>query len=230
MAAVAATVVAGATAAYMNKKASDKATAAGNRAANSSLALQQQQFDQYQQNITPWLNAGNDALNQMNALNSGDFSQFHESPDYQFAFNQGMQGLDRSAAARGGLYSGGADADRIAYGQGMASQQFNSFYNKLQNLAQMGQGAANSLGSAGQNNANAMANIYGQQAQNQANGAYGTANAWGQLANTAAGGIGAYYGSRQSSYAQPQTAQTTPAITNYANTWGAFNPNQPGWA
>ena len=153
------------------KKGANAQAAAADAAARESG----RQYDQTRQDMMPWLNAGTNALSQMQALNSGDFSSFQQSPDYQFAFDQGMRALDRSAAARGSLFSGGADADRIAFGQGLASQQYGNYYNRLAGLAGIGQTSANQLGQFGAQNAanqgqyamgsaNARASAYGQQA------------------------------------------------------------------
>jgi hypothetical protein len=89
------------------------------------------------------------------------------SPDYLAAQQEGMKALDRGAAARGALYSGGADADRISFGSNLASQQLNTYRNALSGLAGMGLGAQGSI-----------ADIYGQ----RANVATGAGNA---AANTA---------------------------------------------
>ncbi len=118
------------------------------------------------QNMQPYLNAGTGALNQLAQLNSGNYSSFQESPDYQFTLQQGTQALDRSAAARGSLYSGGQQADLMQYGQGLASQQYNNYYNKLASLAGMGQSAASALAGVGNTYANATANNAYQGAAN----------------------------------------------------------------
>jgi hypothetical protein len=93
------------------------------------------------------------------AANAPDYSSFFNSPDYQFALQQGQQGVDRDAAARGALYSGGHTADVLKFGQGLASQQFNNYTNRLASLAGVGQTAANELGAYGQNTANSIGNL-----------------------------------------------------------------------
>ncbi len=118
------------------------------------------------QNMQPYLNAGTGALNQLAQLNSGNYSSFQESPDYQFTLQQGLQGLDRSAAARGSLYSGGQQADLMQFGQGLASQEYGNYYNRLASLAGMGQSAASALAGVGNTYANATANNAYQGAAN----------------------------------------------------------------
>lgn len=191
-----AVIAAGATAYAANRQsaAAKDAAGAGRDASNAAIAEQRAAREQY---ITPYSNAGIGALGQLQALNAGDFSSFQESPDYQFRFDQGLQGLDRSAAARGAVNAGGTDADRIAYGQGQASQAYGDYYNRIFNLAQMGQQA----GSAGVGVASNIGNYLGQGAAAQGMGSIGSANAWSNAAGGLAGLAGQYMGGRQSGYA-----------------------------
>lgn len=53
-----------------------------------------------------------------------DPSKVAETPGYRFAFDQGQQALERSAAAKGFTGSGNVLAELTKYGQGMAEQQF----------------------------------------------------------------------------------------------------------
>lgn len=61
--------------------------------------------------------------------------EFASSPMYQFAFDQGMQGVNRSMAAKGMLNSGNRLAELTKFGQGLASQQFTPMANLLGKLA-----------------------------------------------------------------------------------------------
>lgn len=145
--------------ANQQKKSAQGAANAQQAAADAATAEQRRQFDLTRGDQAPWLQAGQGALAQMQALNSGDFGSFTQSPDYQFAFDQGLQGLDRSASARGGMFSGGADADRMKFASGLASQNYNQFYNRLQSMAGQGQTTASGLGSLGMGMANNIGNI-----------------------------------------------------------------------
>lgn len=118
-------------------------------------------------------------------------------PGYQFRLQQGQQAIERSAAARGGLLSGGTAKAQQRYGQDYASNeygnvynrafndyanQYNVFqnnqtnqYNRLASMSGVGQTAANQLNMLGQNYANNSSNILmnsaaqqGQQANNAA--------------------------------------------------------------
>lgn len=182
--AVAAAAVVGAVA---QDRAADKAANASQNAANATISEQQAARNQYQTNIAPYMQAGQGSLQTINDLNAGDFSKFQESPDYQFRLAQGFQALNRDAAARGRLNAGGTDADRIAYGQGMASQAYNDFYNKQYNLAAMGQNAIAQQGTSSQNTANSIGNVLMGNAATQGNLAIQQGNNWAGLANNLAG-------------------------------------------
>lgn len=180
---------------------SDKAQQKGGDAA---IAEQRRQYDQTREDQLPWLQAGGNALTQMQKLNAGDFSGFTDSPDYRFAYDQGMQALDRSAAARGGLFSGGQQADLMKFGQGLATQNYGNYYNRLAsmagvgqtaatNLGQFGQSMANNIGNAQMANANARASTYGAYGQGLA-GLAGAFNYGYQQNRANNGNTGWYFG------------------------------------
>lgn len=73
---------------------------------------------------------------------------FTQSPDYAFALQQGNQALQRSAAAGGTLISGGQLKAAQEFGQGLASQQYGNYYNRLLSLSQLGQSAATGVSNA----------------------------------------------------------------------------------
>ena len=69
-------------------------------------------------------------------------SMFQANPGYQFALEQGQQGLARQAAAGGRAASGGALMASQKYGQGLANQEYNNWYqNYMNNLYRGQQGA-----------------------------------------------------------------------------------------
>lgn len=212
---VAAAAIAAGGAIYSANKqsgAAKDAANASNAATQASIGEQKREFDINQQNQAPWLNTGKSALSVLSGMyglngdGSGqasgaqpDYSAFYKSPDYQFALQQGQQALDRGAAARGTLYSGGHTADTMQFGQGLASQQFGNFYNRLAGLAGVGQTAANQLGAYGQNYANSVGQLNMNNAGNQMNSIYNRANASSNLTSQLAGiggQLAGYYGNR----------------------------------
>lgn len=154
-------------------RASDKATQANERA----QMFEKQMFDEQKALTAPYREGGATAQNRLmellgiggNAGSAGygkysqDFgmSDFQADPGYAFRLAEGQKGLDRQAAARGGLISGGALKAATRYGQDMGSQEYGNAYNRYQtnrtnqlaplgSLATMGANAAtNSATAAG---------------------------------------------------------------------------------
>lgn len=178
-----------------NKAADTQANAASN-----SLAFQQQAFNTSQNNINaakpnyqPYLDAGAGATYSMSKLlgigangqsTTPDYSGFYNSPDYQFAQQQGNLGTVRTANAQGLNLSGGMLKDLDTFNSGLASQQYGNYYNKLMGLSQQGENAAAGLGNLATGQATNATNAAGQignttQAvgQAQASGIVGSSNA-----------------------------------------------------
>jgi len=189
----------------MQSSAAKSAAASTAAATNEATQLQREMFQQQQQNQAPWLAAGQTALNALvpMATNYQKFGmdQFQQDPGYAFRLSEGQKALDRSAAARGGLISGGALKAAGRYGQEMGSQEYqnafnryqterNAMLNPLQSLAGIGQTATNQLGAAGQNYASNVGNALINQGANAGNAAMAGASAYG----SALSGIGAAYG------------------------------------
>ena len=81
------------------------------------------------------------------------FEGFYDSPDYKFAYDQGMRAVEQSLARRGlgGPESSGAAMKELArFGSGLASQQFGNYKNTLSAMAGIGQTATSQLGAMGQ--------------------------------------------------------------------------------
>lgn len=182
--------------AAMQSDAAGDAADAQVGAANAATAEQRRQYDQTRQDMAPWLAAGRDALNLQQRFLAGDQSAYQESPDYQFRLQQGQQGLENSAAARGNLFGGGAAADLMGYNQGMATQGIDSWWNRLAGVSNTGQTTSGQLGQFGQ--------AYGQQAgQNAMNAANArassyaaNANAWSNAGNQLGNLFGQYWGNQ----------------------------------
>lgn len=118
-----------------------------------------------------------------------DLGAFFESPDYQFNLAEGQKAIDRSLAARGRTLSGAGVREGVRYASGMASNEFGNFYNRLANLAGIGQAATNSTAAAGQNAANNISQNHLFSGQARANGYMQTGQAFN---NAAQGGIQNY--------------------------------------
>lgn len=178
----------------MQNRAASRGARAQEQASEKSIEEQRRQFDLSRSDQMPWMDAGKWALGDMRSLMGGDFSKFYESPDYKFARDQGLQSLERGASARGGMYSGGADADRMSFASGLASQNYNSFYNRLQSMAGQGQTTASGLGQMGMNMANSIGNLRTGAADARASAYQTQGDNWANVARTATGAFGNWYG------------------------------------
>ena len=202
--------------------AADVQAGAANRAADL-------QYKQYQENVArqkPFYDVGVNALPELvkaSKYTPFGMQQFQQDPGYGFRLKEGQQALERSAAARGGLISGGALKAAQRFGQEMGSQEYTNAFNRyqlerqarlnpLQSLAGMSQTTANTLGTAGQQ----MASNVGEAQQNAA-----AARASGYVgqANALTGGLGTYL-----NYSQGQNMINAMRGNQYGPNYGQFTP------
>lgn len=119
--------------------AAEDAAATQARSAAEAMAIQKQMYDQQRADAQPWMQAGQGALGQMQDMTKNPVSftgqdfQNNMDPAYAFDLQQGQQALERSAAARGGLMSGGTMKDLTKYAQGMASNEYQNAYGRFMN-------------------------------------------------------------------------------------------------
>jgi hypothetical protein len=141
-------------------------------------------------------------------------ADYQADPGYQFRVDQGKQALERSAAARGGVLSGGMLKDLTDYSQGAASQEYGNAYNRfnqdqssrfarLATLAGFGSAANNTTASAGQNTANNIGNNIIGAGNATASGYVGGANA---INNSIGQGISAYQNQQYLNKIAPKAA------------------------
>ena len=151
--------------------AANKASSTQAAAADQATQLQERMFNKQVELQEPWRQAGMNALNKMQ---SGDVMGYMD-PSYQFRLGEGLKALDRQAAARGGLISGGALKAAQRYGQDFASQEFGNAYNRLAGLAGVGQTAtgaqSNAAGQFGTNAGNLMTSAGAARASGYVGGA-----------------------------------------------------------
>ena len=189
---------AGATA-YSANKAADAQT----NAANAAIANQQSMYVQNKGILSPFIQGGQSAIPQLQALLSGQSGPLNaltslttpgadqnavlqQTPGYQFSLDQGLRASNNQLAARGLAGSGGAVAKGATnYAEGLAGttwqsvvqalqNQFNSQTGANQNLINTGAQAGNALAGVGTNTANAVSGALGYQGNAQAAGANAT--------------------------------------------------------
>ena len=166
-----------------------------------------------------------------------DFSMedYQADPGYAFRVSEGQKALERSAAARGGLYSGRAAKDLTRFGQDSGSQEYQNAYNRFQSnqtnkfnrlatVAGIGQTANNALSTAGTNYANSVGNIGMTNAANQGNASLTAANAtssgYAGLAKSLGGVNWGSLGSNSSGYTSSSAQQ---GASDFTNGWNSDN-------
>lgn len=150
-------------------------------AAQGAQDVQRDIFNRQVELQEPWRQAG---INALGKLQSGDVMGYMD-PSYQFRLSEGLKAMQRTAAARGGLLSGGALKEAQRYGQGLASTEYGNAFNRLASLAGVGQAATNQLGSAAGTYGSNVGNLMTSGAASRASGYVGGANAL-------TGGLGQY--------------------------------------
>jgi hypothetical protein len=197
--------------ASQQKKGIRAANSIASGAADSNLQLQRDEYERQRTLLEPWRRAGENALLKLvNAPND----QFQQAPRFDFNYSQisdpgtqfrlqeGLNAMNATAAARGGLMSGNALRAGQEYGQNLASQEYqNAFnryrekfdrqtqthnldaaradllYNRMANLAGIGQATSNQLGGYSSNYAQNAGDIINAKGVNSANSALALGNA-----------------------------------------------------
>lgn len=174
----------------LSANASKNAAKTQAAAAQQGVQAQQQMYEQTRSDLAPYLTTGNSALSQLAQLfglgsggPSGATAQqatqaLTQYPGYQFGFDQGIEALDRSAAAKGLVLSGGQRRDITQFGTNYALQQaWAPYLAQLNSMSQLGENAGAQVGQFGQNTANQIAQGYLNAGQATASGQVGAANA-----------------------------------------------------
>jgi hypothetical protein len=131
--------------AVISSDSARKASNAQRDAANQANDTQLQMYNQTREDQTPYREAGYDALSQIRQL-LGSPEGITKQPGYQFGMDQGTRALNSGAAARGMTYSGAAGKALTRYGQDYAGTKLDQSYNRLANIAGLGQvGSANNM-------------------------------------------------------------------------------------
>jgi hypothetical protein len=182
----------------MSANAAENAAEASGAAADRATALQQRIYEESVARQQPFLQGGTEDYNRLRSLTSGGPEATQNfltmDPGYGFRFSEGLKALERSAAARGGLLSGGTGKALTRYGQEAASQEYGNAYNRLARLADVGPQAAGVMSTLGQNYANNVGNLMAGQGQSQANALLAQGSAYQQTAGNIASLYARMYG------------------------------------
>jgi hypothetical protein len=188
--------------------AANNAASAQMQAAREANAMQRYMYDTNRSDMEPFrdielqgANIGIENLERMNSIVSPGFKQ---SEAYNFNLNEGINALDKSAVASGRS----RNSDTMRFASGLASNEYNNYLNRIQNLAGVNTGYANALTGAGQNYANRAGfnTRYAGDASAQGALAAGQSEAqmWGNLGAAPLNALSAY-----SMYQQPNTYGNT---------------------
>lgn len=213
-------------------RAQRDAAASASADTRAQMAQQQAQYEQDRADLAPYREAGYTSLGQLGkgTVAGGEFNRnftmgdYTADPGYAFRLSEGNKALEASAAARGGVLSGGTLKALARYSQDAASQEYGAAYNRwsqnttdrynrLAAIAGVGQTATNSGIAAGANNQAAQA----ASTQAIANNTLAAGNArasqyvaTGNAIGGAAGNIGQYFALRD-------LYKTAPATPSYLN-------------
>lgn len=162
----------------------EKAEDAQYAASQQQLQALEKGYNRANTALSPYGEFGQSGMNLIKRLyglddGTADMSAFTQSPDYQFRLGEGLKGIQGSAAASGGLFSGAAGKAINNYAQNTASQEFDNYLNRLFGITGIGQNAATGIANAATGNATNTANVYGNIGANQANRIQSQSNAIG---------------------------------------------------
>jgi hypothetical protein len=188
--------------------------------------------------LSPYANQGFAATSRLSALAGLGGSEQQQSalasdPGYQFRMSQGVNALDRSAAARGMINSGAQQRALTSYGQGLASSELNNAFQRVGAVQGNAQQAAGALGNLYQNQGTTLSNLATRQSsQNQAL-SQNTSNALGQYSMNAGNAQAGGYQNMGSSINGGLQNGLTAYMMNQQNQGGMYgggmtriNPNQ----
>jgi hypothetical protein len=185
----------------------NKAADAQKKAAKKAAQAQKEALAAQTKLVAPYVEAGKNALaeyQKMAPYQDFGMEQFQADPGYNFRMAEGMKALERSAAARGLLQSGGTLKGIQQYGQNLASSEYENAFSRYLSqrearmdpyryLTGIGQaaaaGQAANVGSTGA----ALAEIAAQRGNVNAAQAAGTAGAIGNAFSSLGQGVGSYF-------------------------------------
>lgn len=217
-------VVGGVASSAMSSNAASKAANSQQAAAQAGIDEQDKQFQQVQQLLSPYVNAGNGALTaQQNLIGLNGSSaqqdainQLQQNPAYTSALAAGNRNILSNASATGGLRGGNTQAALGQYAPQLLAQMIQQQYSNLGGLSSLGQNAAAGVGNAGMQTGNNVTGLLGQIGASQAGNSLAQGAAGSGILNSFTNGLGAYsaLGGFNSS------SSATPAIVSGSNPSG----------
>ena len=228
----------------MSSNAAKSAAQTQADAANNATAAQQAALDKQIALNQPFYDVGvaaNKGLSTQTPYTPATFNYNQNTdPGTQFRLTQGLNAMNATAAARGGLISGNALKAGQDYGQAAGSQEYQNAFNRYlatnaQNLQAYNTNTANQqfLANQGQSSANQTANSIGNFGNSAASntigagnalaaGQVGSANAYTGAASNAIGQYTLYNALNKSAYNNNPSSDGSNGVSNFGSGWGSY--------
>lgn len=131
----------------------DRAASRAARGQREANALNREMWEESRDLSMPFISGGQDAFSALMSSyglggESPNYDQFFQSPDYQFALQQGELALQRRQSAQGNRLSPGAYKELLSLNQGMSTQHLGNYRSGLQGIAGTGINALGMLSGA----------------------------------------------------------------------------------
>ena len=186
----------------IQSRAAGKAAGQQADAAQAGIEEQRRQFDRLQELLSPYVQAGQPALQAQQALlglggpeaQQQAIAQLEGSPMFQALARQGEEAMLQQASATGGLRGGNLQAALAQFRPQMLAQAIEDQYSRLGGMTTLGQQSAAGVGSAGMQSAGQIAGLLGQQGAARAGGTLGRAAPFAQMFNLPAQFVGLQMG------------------------------------
>lgn len=133
-------------------------------------------------------------------------------PSYQFRLNEGMEALEKSAGAAGGLLSGGFARKATRYAQDYASTEYGKMWDRLATIAGYGTTGAQLAGNATMGASGQIGNAISNAGVARASGYTAQGNSWANAINQGAQAFGAIDWTRRSNNSAGYGAEANAAV------------------
>ncbi len=187
---------------YMSAEAAGDAAASQQQTGYAGIAEQQRQFDAIQKLLSPYVNAGTQALGGQQDLlglngagaQQGAISAIQQSPAYTALMQSGQNAILQNASATGGLRGGNVQAALAKFSPAVLAQLIQQQYGNLGSMAGLGQNAAAGTGNAMSSTSNNITSLLQQIGSAQAGSDLASGKAYSNIGSALSGAFGTYTG------------------------------------
>jgi hypothetical protein len=175
------------------------------QAVNNGIAEQRNEFNTIQSNNQPYMAAGTTGLDAvMNLLGLGSqgttgqataIANLKSSPLFTSQYGQGLDALNQSLAATGGLRGGNGALSESNYGSSLLSSVIQNALGNYSSLVNTGQAAASGTNGAAASSGAVISNLLTQQGNASASGVLGASNSFQNTLNSLGNIAGKYINS-----------------------------------